>query len=119
LGKASKTVGWDWTKTVLLIEGELDHAPGVVGREGREDLVADAEVGVVHVRGFDGVRQAEGEAAEEGGGHGAAILAMSDGRKHEGTKDTKERREARLLGAGALGAPGLENLHRCAEARRK
>ena len=64
----------DWREDVrligyeggLLIEGEFEDSVTVfLAGEGGEDLVVEAEVGVVHVRTFDGVRKLEGEAAEE------------------------------------------------------
>ena len=43
-----------------------DAAPLFLGGEGSEDLVVEAEVGVVHVRPFDGSGELEGEVAEDG-----------------------------------------------------
>ena len=51
----------------LLFEGEFeDSAAFVLRGEGGEDLVVEAEVGVIHVGAFDGSGELEGEAAEEG-----------------------------------------------------
>jgi hypothetical protein len=51
----------------LLFGGEFEDAAALfLGGEGGEDLVVEAEVGVVHVGAFDGSGELEGEAAEEG-----------------------------------------------------
>ena len=51
----------------LLLGGEFEDAAALfLGGEGGEDLVVEAEVGVVHVGAFDGSGELEGEAAEEG-----------------------------------------------------
>ena len=64
----------DWREDVglvgdeggLLFEGEFEDAAALfLAGEGGEDLVVEAEVGVVHVGAFDGFGQCEGEAAEE------------------------------------------------------
>ena len=51
----------------LLIEGEFEDSAALflVG-EGGEDLVVEAEVGVVHVGAFSGSGKLEGEAAVKG-----------------------------------------------------
>ncbi len=51
---------------LLLLEGEFEDAVAFfLGGEGGEDAVVEAEVGVAHVRAFDGSGKLEGEAAEE------------------------------------------------------
>jgi hypothetical protein len=64
----------DWREDVglvgykggLLVESEFEDAEAFfLAGEGGEDLVVEAEVGVVHVGAFDGFGQCEGEAAEE------------------------------------------------------
>jgi hypothetical protein len=51
----------------LLIEGEFEDAAALfLAGEGGEDLVIEAEVGVVHVGAFEGFGELQGEAAEEG-----------------------------------------------------
>jgi len=60
-------VGLVGYKGGLLIEGEFENAAALLlAGEGGEDVVVEAEVGVVHVRAFDGSGELEGEAAEEG-----------------------------------------------------
>ena len=50
----------------LLVECEFEDSEAIfLAGEGGEDLVVEAEVGVVHVRALDGSRELEGEAAEE------------------------------------------------------
>ena len=57
---------------IFLLDGsEFDHSELFVGiGEGGKDFSGDAEVGVVHVRRFNGAGEGEGEGAEIGGGHG-------------------------------------------------
>jgi len=51
----------------LLFECQFeDSAALFLGGEGGEDLVVEAEVGLVHVGAFDGSGEFKGEAAEEG-----------------------------------------------------
>jgi hypothetical protein len=59
-------VGLVGDEGALLLECELEDAAAFfLGGEGGEDLVVEAEVGVVHVGAFDGSGELEGEAAEE------------------------------------------------------
>ena len=60
-------VGLVGDEGALLIECEFeDSAAFFLGGQGGEDLVVEAEVGVVHVGAFDGSGEFKGEAAEEG-----------------------------------------------------
>ena len=62
-----KMWGWSAMKAVCCSRVSLrTPQPLFLGGEGGEDLVVEAEVGVVHVGAFDGSRELEGEAAEEG-----------------------------------------------------
>jgi hypothetical protein len=60
-------VGLVGDEGALLFDGELENAAAFFLREDSgEDLVVEAEVGLVHVGALDGFREFEGEAAEEG-----------------------------------------------------
>ncbi len=53
----------------LLIRRKLDHPPILVRSEGREDLAADPEVGMAHVRVFKRFGKTERQAPELIRGH--------------------------------------------------
>src|SRR2546425_5497181 len=56
---------------LLLLRGELDHAPAAAGiAERRENPARHAKVRVAHVSGFRGLWQTQGDASELTGGHG-------------------------------------------------
>ena len=60
-------VGLVGDEGTLLFGGEFEDAAALIlGGEGGEDLVVEAEVGVVHVGAFDGSGEQEGEAAVAG-----------------------------------------------------
>jgi len=60
-------VGLVGYKGGLLFEGEFeDSVAFFLAGQGGEDLVVEAEVGVVHVGAFDGSGELEGQAAEKG-----------------------------------------------------
>ena len=66
-------------KSPLLLWGELNHPMVVVGiTERGENLAADAEVRVVHVRGLDRTRNLERHAAKFICGHGKAFRPTTD-----------------------------------------
>lgn len=58
----------------LLGWAEFDHGPGVVFGQSSEELAPDAEVGVLHTRGFNNIGEAEGQFAK---------LLCSHSRDHE------------------------------------
>src|SRR2546428_712756 len=63
---------------LLLLGGELDHAPAAAGiAQRREDPAGHAKVRVTHVRGFSGLRQTQRDASELSGGHGIAPPTMA------------------------------------------
>src|SRR2546430_11010736 len=56
---------------LLLLRGELDHAPAAAGiAQRREDAARYAKVRVTHVSGFDGLRETQGDASELARRHG-------------------------------------------------
>jgi len=66
-------------KSPLLLWGELNHPMVVVGiTERGENLTADAEVRVVHVRGLDRTRNLERHAAKFICGHGKVFRLTTD-----------------------------------------
>jgi len=61
-------------KVGLELGGEHDVAIAFcLMRQGGEDAIADAEIGVAHVGGFFGSREGQGESAEVGWGHGITV----------------------------------------------
>src|ERR1051325_7657501 len=74
----------------LLIRCKLNHPPLLVRAQRGEDLAGDAEIGMVHVRGFDRIREAQGQLAEFIGGHRndsirlLAVVLNSNGRQGKG-----------------------------------
>ena len=60
---------------LLLLRGELDHAPAAAGvAERRENPARHAKVRVTHVSGFRGLWQTQGDASELTGGHASHKL---------------------------------------------
>ena len=60
---------------LLLLRGELDHAPPAAGiAERRENPARHAKVRVTHVSGFRGLWQTQGDASELTGGHASHKL---------------------------------------------
>src|SRR5260370_22021198 len=74
----------------LLCRRQLDHPPVLVRPEGREDLAADPEVRMAHVRVFRRFGKTERQAPELGCGHALppAIIRRIEPRPAPPPRDT-------------------------------
>ena len=60
----------------LLLGRQLDHPGLVTGMKRREDPAAGAEIGMSHVRAFNGSAETQGDAPERVCGHGHGVHAL-------------------------------------------